>query len=176
MRKTQYHNFAALKYAAVSVAIAGLFVIEASANTFYLVRHAEKQANGTDPALTQCGTARAQALAAYLADIKLEAVYATPYLRTQQTAAAVATQQQLTVSGYDPRDNAALLVQLKRHSGPVLIVGHSNTVPQIVEQLSTFAMAALSEQDYSMLYRVDTAGATPVVTLHRQAFSCESSG
>lgn len=157
------------------IAVTFVAATAASANTFYLVRHAEKLADGPDPALSACGRARAQALADYISDVKLEAVYATPYQRTQQTAAAVAEQQQLTVQIYDPRDTDALLHKLKEHSKPVLIVGHSNTVPALVTQLSAIDMAPLSEQDYSMLYRVDSSTTNPSVTLFRQIFSCNSS-
>lgn len=158
----------------VVAAVVCFCAVDVSANTFYLVRHAEKQPVGADPALTECGQARAQALAAYLAEVKLEAVYATGYQRTQQTAAAVATSQQLKVSLYDPRDTQTLLQQLAIHSQPVLIVGHSNTVPPLVTQLSGIVMAELDEQDYSMLYRVDMTGPGPSVTLLRQAFSCNN--
>lgn len=150
------------------------WALGASANTFYLVRHAEKQPGGADPVLTECGQARAQALAAYLAEVKLDAVYSTAYQRTQQTAAAVATSQQLKVSLYDPRDTQTLLQQLAVHFQPVLIVGHSNTVPPLVTLLSGIAMAPLDEQDYSMVYRVDSSAQNPQVTLLRQAFSCDS--
>ena len=150
-----------------------VWALGASANTFYLVRHAEKQPGGADPALTECGQARAQALAAYLAEVKLDAVYATGYQRTQQTAAAVAQSQQLKVSLYDPRDTEALLQQLAGHSRPVLIVGHSNTIPPLVTELSAIAMVLLDEQDYSMLYRVDNSAQSTAVTILRQAFSCD---
>ena len=144
-----------------------------AANSIYLVRHAEKLQDGADPALTECGKARAQALAALLSEIKLSAVYATPYQRTQQTAAAFAQSQQLKVSLYDPRDTGALLQQLASHSQPVLIVGHSNTIPPLVTELSAIAMAPLDEQDYSMLYRVDNSAQSTAVTILRQAFRCD---
>lgn len=157
----------------LAVVLLTLQAFDVSANTFYLVRHAEKLPGGADPALTVCGEARAQALAAYLADVKLEAVYATAYQRTQQTAAAVAQSQQLKVSLYDPRDTGALLQQLASHSQPVLIVGHSNTIPPLVTELSAIAMVPLDEQDYSMLYRVDNSAQSTAVTILRQAFRCD---
>lgn len=149
---------------------AGALALQATANTIYLVRHAEKQDGGTDPALTVCGAARAAALADYFTDIPLTAVYATPYQRTQQTAAAVARSKQLKVTLYDPRQPAALSQQLMAQQS-VLIVGHSNTVPQLVTQLSGFDMAPLSEQDYAMLYQLELTDKTSV-TLRRQVFSC----
>lgn len=144
----------------------------AVADTVYLVRHAEKHAEGKDPALTACGQARADALASSLANVKLAAVYATPYQRTWQTAAAVAKQQQLDITQYDPRQSEVLLAQLKAQTLPVLVVGHSNTVPELVAQLSGIAMAALTEQDYDLLYQVKlTAPAS--VSISRQRFRCK---
>lgn len=142
-----------------------------AANSIYLVRHAEKQQDGADPALTECGKARAQALAALLSEIKLSAVYATPYQRTQQTAAAVAKQQQLSVSLYDPREPALLTEQLAQADGPVLVVGHSNTVPALVTLLSSIEVAPLNEQQFDLLYQVETSGSASV-QISRQAFVC----
>lgn len=142
-----------------------------SANTVYLVRHAEKQAGGVDPALTECGQARAQALAASFADIKLLAVYATPYQRTQHTASAVAQSQQLKVELYDPREPDLLVQLVRQHQQPVLIVGHSNTVPRLVSLLSGFEMADIDEQEYGLLYQVNT-GSDSAVLLKRQRFDC----
>ena len=142
-----------------------------SANTIYLVRHAEKQHEGADPELTACGKARAQALAELLAEEPLSAVYATPYQRTQQTAAAVAMQQQLKVSLYDPREPSLLKEQLAQATGPVLVVGHSNTVPALVTLLSGIDVAPHSEQQFDLLYQVESNGSASV-RISRQVFSC----
>jgi phosphohistidine phosphatase SixA len=143
----------------------------AEANTVYLVRHAEKQGTGTDPALTGCGQARAAALADYFADIKLQAVFSTSYQRTQQTAAGVASSKQLAVIEYEPRQPEKLVQQLTNYNQAVLVVGHSNTVPQLVTLLSDIEIAPLTEQDYTMLYQVEL-GEQVSVTLRHQAFSC----
>lgn len=142
------------------------------ANSIYLVRHAEKQDTGTDPALTACGQARAEALAKYFADIKLQAVFSTPYQRTQQTAAGVASSKQLAVIEYDPRQPEKLVQQLTNYNQAVLVVGHSNTVPQLVTLLSDIEIAPLTEQDYHMLYQVNLADKASV-TLRQQSFSCQ---
>lgn len=149
-----------------------LCAVPTLADTVYVVRHAEKHAVDKDPALTACGQARAEALATSLAGVKLAAVYATPYQRTQQTAAAVAKQQQLDITQYDPRQPDVLLSQLRAQTSPVLVVGHSNTVPELVTQLSDIAMAALTEQDYDLLYQVKLT--PPVsVSISRQRFRCK---
>ena len=156
----------------ISLLVVVLASSMAMADTVYLVRHAEKLADGKDPALTVCGQARADALATSLAGVKLAAVYATPYRRTQQTAAAVAKQKQLDITRYDPRQPEVLLAQLKAQTLPVLVVGHSNTVPELVAQLSGIAMAPLTEQDYDLLYQVKLTA--PVsVSISRQSFQCD---
>jgi len=148
-----------------------LLAMQVTANTIYLVRHAEKQDGSKDPALSACGQARAAALARYFDDIPLQAVFATPYQRTQQTAIAVATGKQLPVNSYDPAKPEPLRKQLLAYTAPVLVVGHSNTVPQLVTQLSGIEVAPLSELEYSMLYQLNLGDEIKVV-LSRQAFSC----
>lgn len=156
----------------ISLLLVLLLSCMAAADTVYLVRHAEKQPQGQDPGLTACGVERATALADSLAAVKLAAVYATPYERTGQTAAAVAKQQQLAVTTYDPRQPEVLVQQLKALSQPALVVGHSNTVPQLVELLTGIATAPLTEQDYDLLYQVKLTA--PVsVSISRQRFRCK---
>lgn len=161
-----------MRFNIISLLVVLLAPSMAMADTVYLVRHAEKLAEGKDPALTVCGLARADALVTSLAGVKLAAVYATPYQRTRQTAAAVAKQQQLAVTDYDPRQVELLVTQLKAQTLPVLVVGHSNTVPELVAQLSGIAMAPLTEQDYDLLYQVKLTA--PVsVSISRQSFRCK---
>lgn len=157
---------------AICSSIACLLLPQLNAQTFYLVRHAEKL-SGTDPSLSACGQARAAALAEYFRAIPLQAIYATPYQRTQQTAAAVAKSQQLTVTSYDPTIPELLQQQLSNTSHTVLIVGHSNTVPSLVTLFSSLQMAPLTEEDYDVLYEI-TLGDTPIVRISRQAFHCQS--
>ena len=148
------------------------FTMPGYSDTVYLVRHAEKQDEGKDPALTACGQARAEALATSMAGIKFAAVYATPYQRTRQTAAPVAKQQQQDVTLYDPRQPELLVEQLNAQTLPALVVGHSNTVPQLVTRLTGIPMAPLTEQDYDLLYQVKLT--TPVsVSISRQPFQCQ---
>ena len=84
----------------------------------------------------------------------------------------MAKQQQLVVTDYDPRQVELLVSQLKAQTLPVLVVGHSNTVPELVAQLSGIAMAPLTEQDYDLLYQVKLTA--PVsVSISRQRFRCK---
>ena len=161
-----------MRFNIISLLVVLLASSMAMADTVYLVRHAEKLAEGKDPALTACGQARADALASSLSGVKLAAVYSTPYKRTRQTAAAMAKQQQLDITSYDPRQPEVLVKQLTTLNQSALVVGHSNTVPELVAQLSGIAIAALTEQDYDLLYQVKLTA--PVsVSISRQSFQCD---
>lgn len=103
--------------------------------TIYLVRHAEKE-KGRNPDLTPEGKARAEALQKLLAKEKIAAVYSTKTKRTMQTGELVAKAQNLTIQNYDYRDMQLLKKLLDQHTGKtVLVVGHSNTVPFLLNHL-----------------------------------------
>jgi broad specificity phosphatase PhoE len=132
--------------------------------TFVLVRHAEKADDGSkDPPLTSAGEARAQTLAAGLGEAPLRAVYATAYKRTQATAAPSAGAHSLPVATYDAklpaRDFAA---QLRREyrNGTVLVVGHSNTVPDIAAALCQCSVLPIDDAEYDrrITIHVDAQG------------------
>ena len=126
--------------------------------TFVVVRHAEKVDDGSrDPPLAVAGNARAQRLAAALRDAAVVAVYATPYQRTRQTAAAIAGDRGLAVVTYPANQSATeLAAQLRRRhdSGTVLVVGHSNTAPEIAAALCRCMATRLGENDYNRMYRI----------------------
>lgn len=104
--------------------------------TIYLVRHAEKATTGKDPVLTAEGKARAQALKKLLKKEKIVAVYSTKTTRTMKTGQPVADARKLKVQNYNPRDMEFLEQVLQKHKGKkVLVVGHSNTVPALLNRL-----------------------------------------
>jgi len=106
--------------------------------TLFLVRHAEKA--GTvweDPPLTPAGAARADELAYILKYVKLDAIYSTPFERTKQTVLTTAKEKGLEVKLYKPNDKDFLENVLQEFSGgTVLIVGHSNTIPRLANELA----------------------------------------
>jgi phosphohistidine phosphatase SixA len=149
--------------AAVSVRAVEPLVLVAPGPDEHLVivlRHAEKATDDPrDPGLSAAGHARAEALAGRLAGVPLAAVYATPYRRTQQTAAPVARQHGLEVvarafASDNPDEDARQLrhTLLARHRGAaVLVVGHSNTVPALVAALSGRAIDPMDDDEYDRL-------------------------
>lgn len=133
------------------------------ASTIYLVRHAEKSADGgRDPALSTTGRARAEALAASLAPLGIQAIYATPLQRTQQTARPLATALGLPVQvigfggGIAAHVQAVVAALDKSPAGSkILVVGHSNTIPAIAEALAAQPVADMPEDEFSRLLIVE---------------------
>lgn len=129
--------------------------------SFVVVRHAEKAGGHEDPELTVEGRARAERLARSLAAQPLVAVYATDYRRTRQTATPAAARHGLDVTGYDAKTPATTVADrlLARHrSGTVLVVGHSNTAPDIAAALCRCAVEPMPESEYGRRMVVTVRG------------------
>jgi phosphohistidine phosphatase SixA len=127
--------------------------------SYVVVRHAEKASDDPrDPNLTDAGRARAERVAAWLKNEPLRAVYATAYRRTQQTAERSARGHGLTVTTYDAKQPAAEFaaqVRRERPQGTTLIVGHSNTAPEIAAALCGCVVAPMPETEFDRRMRID---------------------
>lgn len=126
-----------------------------------VVRHAEKAADGSsDPALTLEGEARARALAEALSGSEVGALLASQYQRTQLTLAPLAERHALDIETIEATsgdidthvDAIAARVRQISVDGLVVIAGHSNTVPLIVEALSGQTVAPMPESEYDRLH------------------------
>jgi 2,3-bisphosphoglycerate-dependent phosphoglycerate mutase len=106
--------------------------------TFILLRHAEKANDATaDPELSEAGKKRAQSLAKFLAKTKVTAIYSTAYKRTRSTVAPLAKAKGLTVGTYNPAKPEELDAMIQKYSGGIIvIVGHSNTTPALINFLT----------------------------------------
>ena len=159
-----------------SVIIASLLLIQpcfASDNfTLYLVRHAEKQADSKNPPLTQCGEERAKQLATLLNKAKIKSVYSTNYQRTMSTAAPLSNKQGIAIEKYNPRELEQFSLHLKARKENALIVGHSNTTPQLTQLLSKQKVDNLTEKEYQMLYQVQFIEGKSRLTIFKQPLSC----
>ena len=120
---------------------------------YYVMRHLQK-ATGEDPGLTEEGRRNAARLADLLADDPPSAIYVSSTRRARETAAVLASRLGLTPKSYDPRDIPALIAAVTAETGTVLIVGHSNTVPEIVERLGGTRPADLAETDFGDVWRI----------------------
>ena len=135
------------------VILATLVPSAAQAAPTYVIRHLER-APGDDPPLTERGAARAEQLADVLAGANIRAVFATATKRAQETGAPLAKRLGLAVTTYNPRDVEALVAAVEAAGGPVLVVGHSNTVAALVARFGGDKPAELSEGDYGTLFIV----------------------
>jgi broad specificity phosphatase PhoE len=136
-----------------------------AAHPVYVMRHLNTPAGDPDPDLLPEGRATAIALADLMETDQFEgrrpvAIYVSDYKRTRQTAAPTAARLALNLTIYDPRDTAALIARVRAEPGPVLIVGHSNTVPEIVAALGGTRPAPLVHEDFGDLWIVQPGGAT----------------
>lgn len=120
----------------------------------FLVRHAEKADRSRDPVLSPKGEARARALAALLRDAGVTAVWGTELQRTQLTARPLADARRLPVRVHEADDSAGLVAEMRKAEpqGRVLVVGHSNTVPEIAAALGVKEKIALADDEYDALF------------------------
>jgi broad specificity phosphatase PhoE len=117
-----------------------------------LVRHAEKANDSKDTPISAVGQARAQALANKLRDAGITAIYATDLQRTQQTAKPLADELKLKMNVRPANATAALIEELRKQDGVVLVVGHSNTLPAIAQAFG--APIVLGDDEYDALFIV----------------------
>ena len=134
----------------------------ADSTTIIVVRHAEKESDaGGDPPLSPAGQARAQLLAHMFGNASapghIDAIYVSPALRNRLTAAPLAARLGLTPVVAPPHDARSVARRvLHEHSGGrVLIVGHSDTVVDIVRTLTgAVGLPAIGEAEYGTMYIV----------------------
>jgi|SRR3954464_2525015 2,3-bisphosphoglycerate-dependent phosphoglycerate mutase len=138
------------------------------AQIVFFVRHAEKTADKTDPKLSDIGLKRADCLAETLKDSGITTILTSQVTRTQQTAQPLAKRLNIKPVAIDALKLDEFAKQIKaQKSGNVLVVGHSNTIPGIINQLTGGEMKDLADDDYDHLFIVDLAGVHPsLVTLH----------
>ena len=124
-------------------------ILLALLQVLFLVRHAEKVDNSRDAALSAAGEARAHALAEKLGDAGITAIFATQLQRTQQTAAPLADKLHLKVQVHEAKDTPGL-VKLLEAQDRALVVGHSDTLPEIAKAFGFTIQIA--DDDFSELY------------------------
>ncbi|ALS99335.1 SixA phosphatase family protein [Lacimicrobium alkaliphilum] len=131
----------------------------------YLLRHAEKQDDGSkDPSLTDDGRQQGLRLARLLQHGDIQRIYSTDYRRTRETVAALSELTGIDVQVYDPSDLNTFARALQQRGENAVIVGHSNTTPQLIGILGGEAKA-MSESDYGDLYQLQIHQSN-VITVH----------
>lgn len=143
------------------VGLAIWLLASASTTTIIVMRHAEKAAlPADDPPLSPAGEGRAQELAQILGraseEFRIQGVFVSEFRRTQDTVRPLANRLGVPVIVVPAADSALVASRARDEyrGGRVLIVGHSNTVPQIVEELSGVKVPPMSESEYGIVYVV----------------------
>jgi 2,3-bisphosphoglycerate-dependent phosphoglycerate mutase len=142
--------------------IVALFLLSCKATTYYIVRHAEKETANTmtsDVPLSDAGKQRAQALKELLQKENIKHVFSTNFIRTKSTAQPLANAINIPIEIYDPKD-PTFISKLKSLNGTILIVGHSNTVDDLVNELSgkKEVNGDLSDSEYGDLFIIRKKG------------------
>jgi broad specificity phosphatase PhoE len=107
-----------------------------------------------DPPLSAAGHERAARLAAMLRSADIRNIFSTEYVRTRQTAAPIAEALRLEIVAISGRDPDALLAKVRQVRGNVLIVGHANTVPDLLKGLDIKDDITIADAEFDNLFVV----------------------
>jgi DNA-binding winged helix-turn-helix (wHTH) protein/broad specificity phosphatase PhoE len=124
------------------------------ATQIYIMRHTEKADDVTeDPLLSEAGKIRAQYWKQVLANVEIDQIYSTDLKRTVETAEILAENYQIKPEFYYPLSFDIVNFITEVQGQKVLIIGHSNTIPDMVNRLigeSTYP--PMSHTDYDKLF------------------------
>ena len=127
--------------------------------TLFLVRHAERSGPETNDPITAAGQVRAQLIAQMFGDANISMIVVSDAVRTQQTAAPLASQlklQPVIIHRANGASNDELLgafSKLKAGSA-TFAVRHGGEIEKVIERLGGGTLSAIGEQEYNRLFVV----------------------
>jgi phosphohistidine phosphatase SixA len=134
----------------------------------FIVRHGEKIDESRDPILSLKGKQRAMNLAVLLRDADIKRVYVTEFQRTQMTATPLAESRQISLTPYAAKESVNLGKTLLTVESNTLVVGHSNTLLDILKGLGITDAKPVADDEYDRLIVVSlNKNASPSYTLLR---------
>ncbi len=144
-------------------------VFAACSHSYYVVRHAEKEgtSNSTmmmtspnDPSLSDKGKKRAEALKEELKHKHIRYIFSTNTNRTLSTAAPISKATGIKPIIYEQTPDAAFINKLLLLKKNVLVIGHSNTIDDIVNGLckNIKVSSDLQDSEYNNLFIVTYKG------------------
>ena len=154
------------RFALCGLLLSMLVTTATAESTIFIVRHGERADSSNDSDLSVAGRARAEALAKMLSDAKITAIYGTEFKRTQQTAAPLAKALGITVTTVQLKDKDALVAKLRALNGNALVVGHGNTIPDLVKALGISEPINIGENDYDNLFEIVLEEKPKLIRLH----------
>ena len=126
-----------------------------------LIRHAEKATSPKEnPPLTIDGQARAAELIHVAEKAEVKVIYATKFLRSQQTVQPISIRLNVPITNYPENDFQALKnMVLPAYAGEtVLIVGHSDTMGSIIQTFGGDRQDCPPDNEYDNLCLVTIYG------------------
>jgi broad specificity phosphatase PhoE len=128
--------------------------------TVVLVRHADIDLppRSGDPPLNAAGRRRAEALAHVIGPAGATSLFTSTFLRTVQTMRPLATQTGLVPQPVPTPDVWAQQVVAEALGEVVVVVGHSNTIPEMLEALGVPSPAPIGEREFDNLFVAAVAG------------------
>src|SRR5262249_3790637 len=142
-------------------------LLAAVANAAPVVRHAEKaRTGGKDPELSVQGQKRADALANIPKDSQITSVFVAEFKRTQETAAPTAKAAHVSPIVVSSKDTGSLVGELRALNGNALVVGHGNTIPDLLTALGVATPVSIPDDDYSEMFAVLPGDTPQLVQLH----------
>jgi phosphohistidine phosphatase SixA len=144
---------------ALSLVVVGALAVPAAADPgiVFIVRHAEKTSQtDKDPDISLAGSDRALSISRMLRATKLTHVFVTDLKRTGQTAMPAAAHHRLKPIVLPAGDTAGLVARLKALSkdAVVLVVGHGNTIPDVVSGLGAKDKVTIADDEYGRVFVV----------------------
>lgn len=138
-----------------SAVVLMFFCLACRSTHIYLVRHGEKSAPSGNVPLSGEGMQRAETLKDSLAGKKISGVFTTYTIRTAHTALPTARAAGLDTITYNSGDSL-LRVLMGRKGKNYLVVGHSNTVPQMLRAvgLQPGFEGNIPDQQYDNLFEI----------------------
>lgn len=142
----------------VSVAFAEPIVV--------IVRHAEKADNSEDAELSAAGRERAVQLTRILKDANITAIFTSERKRTQQTAAPLAQSIGVAPVIVPAKDYSMLVSKLRDVKGNALVVGHGNTIPDMIKALGIENTVQIADNDYTDIFVIALGPKLQLMQLH----------
>ena len=122
---------------------------------YYFIRHAEKADSSKNPDLSEKGLERALEWKALFLAIQFDAVYSTDFKRTLQTIHPIVVENDQLLKLYNPQILDIETFKKETKGKTILIVGHSNTIPKMVNQLiKENKYGDIAENQFGNLYIV----------------------
>lgn len=139
--------------------------VASAQSVVFVVRHAERLDQSTDSPLSPSGEQRAQRLAMHLKDAGISRMYTSQFQRTALTAEPLAKVLGIRAETVPAAETPELLRRVAHgpSTGAVLIVGHSNTIPEILAGLGIREPVTVLESQYDGLFIVAPGAERPIL-------------